>query len=294
MAATAPQVRAEGTHGSGPDDVGALVDLVRGRKAVALTGAGISTESGIPDYRGPGTRERARNPIQHRDFVRDAAVRRRYWARAFVGWDRFSRARPNAGHAAVAELEASGAVTAVVTQNVDRLHQAAGSRTVIELHGALSDVRCLGCGSLEKREDVQHRLMLLNPRLVGTSATIAPDGDAELARSIVDDFEVADCLSCNGPLKPDVVFFGGSVPQPVVEAAYQRVDGAEVLLVLGTSLAVYSGFRFVRRAHERGIPVAIVNLGETRADPYAAVRIDRPLGATLTDLADALRRRTDG
>jgi NAD-dependent SIR2 family protein deacetylase len=272
-------------------DLDPLVELLRGRRVCALTGAGMSTESGIPDYRGPGTRARARNPIQHRDFLRDPAVRRRYWARAFVGWDRFSTSRPNAGHVALAELEARGMLDGIVTQNVDRLHQAAGSRNVIELHGALADVRCLECGGREAREDVQHRLMLLNPGFVGSTATVAPDGDAELGRSIVERFEIADCLRCSGPLKPDVVFFGGTVPPEVVEASYARVDDAEVLLVLGTSLAVYSGFRFVRRAHERGVPVALVNLGETRADAYARVRLERPLGAVLSALTAALCRK---
>lgn len=269
-------------------NVTALVELMRGRRVVALTGAGISTESGIPDYRGPGTRARARNPIQHREFVGDALVRQRYWARAFVGWHRFSSSQPNEGHRALAILEANGVVTTVITQNVDRLHQAAGSRAVIELHGALADVKCLTCGAFERREDVQHRLLLLNPRASDLAATAAPDGDAELAREAALRFEIADCLACGGILKPDVVFFGGTVPRPVVDAAMTSVDEAEVLLVLGTSLAVYSGFRFVRRASERGMAIGLVNLGETRADTYATVRLEEPLGGVLSRVATAL------
>jgi NAD-dependent SIR2 family protein deacetylase len=165
-----------------------------------------------------------------------------------------ARSRPNAGHRALAELEAAGALAAIVTQNVDRLHQAAGSRDVVELHGALAEVRCLSCGSVESRDDVQHRMTLQNPTLADATGAAAPDGDAELARSIADRFLAPECVTCSGPLKPDVVFFGGTVDKAIVDAAYERVERAEVLLVLGTSLVVYSGFRFVRRAHERGIP----------------------------------------
>ncbi|MBK6519268.1 MAG: NAD-dependent protein deacetylase [Polyangiaceae bacterium] len=265
-----------------------LARLLAGKRAVALTGAGISTESGIPDYRGPGTRERARSPIQHRDFLRDASLRQRYWARAYVGWERFSRSRPNAGHRALAELEAAGALAAIVTQNVDRLHQAAGSRDVVELHGALAEVRCLSCGSVESRDDVQHRMTLQNPTLADATGAAAPDGDAELARSIADRFLAPECVTCSGPLKPDVVFFGGTVDKAIVDAAYERVERAEVLLVLGTSLVVYSGFRFVRRAHERGIPLAIVTLGETRADGLATLRVQGPLGEVLVETARLL------
>ena len=265
-----------------------LARLLAGKRAVALTGAGISTESGIPDYRGPGTRERARSPIQHRDFLRDASLRQRYWARAYVGWERFSRSRPNAGHRALAELEAAGALAGIVTQNVDRLHQAAGSRDVVELHGALAEVRCLSCGSVESRDDVQHRMTLQNPTLADATGAAAPDGDAELARSIADRFLAPECVTCSGPLKPDVVFFGGTVDKAIVDAAYERVERAEVLLVLGTSLVVYSGFRFVRRAHERGIPLAIVTLGETRADGLATLRVQGPLGEVLVETARLL------
>lgn len=269
-----------------------LARLLSGKRVVALTGAGISTESGIPDYRGPATRHVPRNPVQHRDFVRDPAVRRRYWARAFVGWERFRGARPNRGHDTLAALERCGAVSGIVTQNVDRLHQAAGSRDVIELHGALAEVRCLGCGAIEAREDVQHRLTVLNPELSASHATMAPDGDADLARELYEGFRPAECLACGGTLMPNVVFFGGTVPKDVVDAAFARVEQAEVLLVLGTSLTVFSGFRFVRRARELGIAIGLVNLGETRGDPFATVRVDAPLGEVLPALGERLLSRS--
>jgi NAD+-dependent protein deacetylase sirtuin 4 len=271
--------------GAGLDEIAALL---RGRRAAALTGAGISTESGIPDYRGPLTRARARNPIQHGQFVRDAAARRRYWARSVIGWPRVAAAGPNAAHAALAAMERAGAVTGVVTQNVDRLHARAGSLRVVELHGRLSDVACLDCGEREARADLQERLLALNPDFASRSADMAPDGDADLPAALVDAFLVAGCCACGGVLKPDVVFFGGSVPRDVVDAAYALVDAAEALLVVGSSLEVYSGFRFVRRAAERGIPVAIVNLGPTRGDPLAAARWDERAGAALPALAAAI------
>jgi NAD-dependent SIR2 family protein deacetylase len=268
-----------------PGLVAALARLLDGRPFVALTGAGCSTESGIPDYRGPGTRERARNPVQYRAFVGEPAARQRYWARSMLGWPRFSAARPNAGHHALAALQRAGHLTGLVTQNVDRLHHAAGNTDVIELHGALAEVVCLGCGALEPRDALQARLTLLNPRW-DADVELAPDGDAELAA--VEGFRVADCLACGGVLKPRVVFFGENVPRPTVDAAFAQVDAAEALVVIGTSLTVYSGFRFVRRAAERGIPVAICNLGPTRGDPLATLTVDAPLGAVLPGLVAAL------
>ncbi|NUO48213.1 MAG: NAD-dependent protein deacetylase [Polyangiaceae bacterium] len=269
----------------------ALEQMVRSRRAVALTGAGLSTESGIPDYRGATSRLRPRTPLQHRDFLRDPAVRRRYWARSFVGWPRISRAQPNAGHEAVAELERLGIVSGVITQNVDRLHRAAGSRRVIELHGALAETRCLSCGLIESREDLQARMVRMNPAIDVTRAMAAPDGDADLDAAVVQGFNVPSCTSCDGVLKPDVVFFGDNVPRPVVDEAFAMVDAAEVLLVLGTSLAVFSGYRFVRRAAERDIPIAIVNEGETRGDALATIRIDARLGDVLPRLVQTLMDR---
>ncbi len=272
-----------------PRVVGSVDDAVaalRGRRLVALTGAGCSTDSGIPDYRGPGTRDRARNPVQYRAFLDDAGARQRYWARSMLGWPRFSAAAPNDGHRAFVDLERAGALRGLITQNVDRLHHAAGSARVVELHGALAEVVCLGCGAIEAREALQDRLTRLNPRW-DADVELAPDGDAELAQ--VDGFRVAPCLACGGVLKPRVVFFGENVPRPTVDAAFALLDEGDALLVAGSSLTVYSGFRFVRRAVERGVPVVIVNLGPTRGDPLATVCVDAPLGATLPALVRALR-----
>lgn len=265
-----------------------LVALVRGGRLVVLTGAGCSTESGIPDYRGPETRRRARNPIQGREFARSAEIRQRYWARAVLGWERFSRAEPNAAHRALARLEQGGHVDGLITQNVDGLHQAAGSRRVIELHGTLSEVACLACGAVEPRAAVQARLLAHNPGWLRLAADLAPDGDADLPAEHVARFHAPPCLRCDGPLKPRVVFFGENVPRPVVDAAFALVDAADALLVVGSSLAVYSGYRFVLRAAERGIPIAMINLGPARGEELCAVKIDAMAGHVLPRLADAL------
>jgi NAD-dependent SIR2 family protein deacetylase len=274
-------------------DVERLAELVRGRRAVALTGAGCSTESGIPDYRGVGARGRPRSSIQGPDFRRSAAVRRRYWARAALGWDRLRAAEPNPGHHALAQLETAGHLAAVVTQNVDRLHHAAGSRTVVELHGALAEVRCLACHALHERTEVQARLEETNRRWIDERRqerppTAAPDGDAELDDALLDRFRVVDCPRCGGVLQPNVVFFGDSVARPVVERSFELVDGADLLLVAGTSLAVFSGYRFLLRAVERGTPVAIVNLGPVRGEERAALKIEAPTGLVLPALAALL------
>jgi NAD-dependent deacetylase sirtuin 4 len=265
-----------------------LIELLDRRRIAVLTGAGCSTESGIPDYRGEGARARPRSPIQHRDFMQHEPVRRRYWARSAIGWQRIAAARPNAAHLALADLEARGRLTGVITQNVDRLHHKAGSRDVLELHGALADVRCTECGTLESRDDVQRRIDEQNPGFVARDVVTAPDGDAELAAPLVDGFRVPACAACSGVLKPDVVFFGGSVPRERVAAAYAVLDAADVLLVVGSSLAVFSGYRFVLRAAELRIPVVIVNRGETRGDAHAALRVDAPAGEVLPAVARAL------
>lgn len=267
-----------------------LVQLVRDRRVVALTGAGCSTESGIPDYRGPDRPPRTRPPIQHREFVDQSDARRRYWARSVLGWSRFSAAQPNAAHAALVDLEQRGALAGVITQNVDGLHGAAGSRTVVELHGALARVRCLPCGAGATRDAIQARLLAANPGWLDRAqhAAIAPDGDVDLPDELVAGFTVVACSRCGGTLMPDVVFFGGSVPRATLDAAWQLFDRAEVLLVVGSSLTVFSGYRFVRRAAERGVPVGILNRGPTRGDDYAAVRLDARAGLALPALARAL------
>ncbi len=264
----------------------ALADVLRSRRTAVLSGAGLSTDSGIPDYRGPQTRLIPRTPVQYDDFVRSAEARRRYWARASRGWARVAGARPNAGHRAVARLEAAGLVAGVVTQNVDGLHGAAGSEDVVDLHGRLDRTRCLACGHAERRTETQAQVETLNPGWTATApARLAPDGDADVSDA---GFVVPACPACGGPLKPDVVFFGESVPKPRVARAAAIVAGAGALLVVGSSLTVYSGYRFVRQAEALGIPVAIVTLGETRGHRHAAVALDAPLGDVLPALADAL------
>jgi NAD+-dependent protein deacetylase sirtuin 4 len=265
-----------------------LTELLRGKRIAVLTGAGISTESGIPDYRGPETRRRARQPIRFQEYAASAEGRARYWARSMLGWPRFSAARPNAGHRALAALEQAGLSTGLITQNVDRLHHAAGSCRVIELHGALAEVRCLRCDEREARADLQLRLEALNPALASARAELAPDGDADLAASWLHGFRTANCLACDGLLKPNVVFFGESVPKPVVDAAFAVVDAADALLVVGSSLAVYSGYRFVKRAHGHGHAIALINLGETRADDMVQLRVERASGEALPALVQAL------
>jgi NAD+-dependent protein deacetylase sirtuin 4 len=267
-------------------DPGEAAALLRQKRVAALTGAGVSTESGIPDYRGPETARRARSPMRFADFVASDDARARYWSRSVVGWPRVRDAAPNAGHRALADLERIGALTGLITQNVDRLHQRAGSRAVVELHGSLHDVRCLRCGAIEPRDRLQARLLRVNPTAAGGEA--APDGDAEVSSDLARDFRPLGCLRCGGPLKPDVVFFGENVPPARVDAACAIVDRAEALLVVGTSLTVFSGFRFVKRAAAGGKPVVIVNLGPTRGDALSALRIDRPAGEALSALRDAL------
>ncbi|MFE8596510.1 NAD-dependent protein deacetylase [Archangium violaceum] len=269
-------------------DMDALAALLRGRRLVVLTGAGCSTESGIPDYRGPGTRARARNPIQHREFLTRPEVRTRYWARSLLGWPRFSSALPNAAHQALATLEREGHVLGLITQNVDRLHHAAGSQRVIELHGALARVRCLDCEAIEPRVELQERLRALNPGFAERTAEPRPDGDAELPVEAVRDFEVAVCTRCGGTLKPDVVFFGDNVPPPTVEAAFSLLEEGDALLVVGSSLAIYSGFRFLQRAADRHMPIGLVNIGECRGGELVDVRVEARAGEVLPRLAAAL------
>ena len=262
-----------------------LAALVSRRSVVALTGAGMSTDSGIPDYRGPDSPPR--NPMTYQQFMGDADFRRHYWARNHLGWRHMDATRPNAGHRALAALERSGTVRGVLTQNVDLLHTKAGSRAVIDLHGSYLQVRCMGCERRTSRIALAERLEAANPGfaesvVAATGVEIAPDADA-----VIEDtahFRVVDCEYCGGILKPDIVYFGESVPRDRVDAAFAMVESADVLLVLGSSLTVMSGLRFVRRAAKLGIPVAIVNRGATRGDTYAALTLDAGCSETLTDL----------
>jgi NAD-dependent SIR2 family protein deacetylase len=228
-------------------------------------------------------------PVQMQDFVRDAATRRRYWARSLLGWPQIARARANAAHRALADLEAASAISGLITQNVDGLHQQAGHRAVIELHGRLAEVVCLICGLRVPRAALQQQLLADNGWLAGEVAPAAPDGDADLADAVeLGRFRVPACGACGGMLKPDVVFYGDSVPRERVADAYALVDQAEALLVVGSSLMVYSSFRFCRRAHERGIPIVAVNQGVTRADAMLALKIEQDCTSVLPALAETL------
>jgi NAD-dependent SIR2 family protein deacetylase len=270
-------------------DVAVVAELLRGRSWVALTGAGMSTDSGIPDYRGP-TSVRA-SPMQYSEFVGSAAAQRRYWARSYLGWRRIGHAEPNPGHRALADLEAAGLV-GVITQNVDGLHSAAGSTRVINLHGDIATVVCLVCGERSARSELQRRLAWANPQLeqpqVLEHAELRPDGDA-VARDW-QQFRLVGCAQCGGRLKPDVVFFGEAVPKARVEAAYALMDCGEILVVLGSSLTVMSGLRFVRHNAKRQQPVVIINRGLTRGDDLASLKIDGGCSETLTELRATLLR----
>ena len=223
--------------------------------------------------------------MTYQTFTRDPRGRHRYWARSFVGWRQIRGARPNAGHEAVGDLQAAGLVGGVITQNVDGLHQAGGARDVVELHGGLDRVVCLGCSARSPRADIADRLVAANPDFAARAAALNPDGDAELPDSELDSFRMIGCPTCGqGPLKPDVVFFGESVPKDRVEDCFRLVDGANSLLVLGSSLTVYSGYRFAVRAARGGIPVAIVNQGPTRGDHLATIKLEAPLGPVLSEL----------
>ncbi len=266
--------------------VGEATAVLSGRPVAVLTGAGISTDSGIPDYRGPDSPPRT--PMTYQQFVGDPDRRRHYWARNHVGWRHVHRTRPNPGHLAVSRLEAAGAAVGVITQNVDTLHDAAGSRNVIDLHGRYDRVVCLDCRRVVPRDHVAARLRALNPGFADevADAEIAPDADAVVDATA--HFRVADCEECGGMLKPDIVYFGENVPKPRVEAAYALVDSAAALLVAGSSLTVMSGLRFVRHAAKTGRPVIIVNRGTTRGDDLATVKVDAGCSPVLTVLASVL------
>jgi NAD-dependent SIR2 family protein deacetylase len=271
---------------------------------VVLSGAGLSTESGIPDYRGPSGLARAVRPMTYQAFTGSEQARQRYWARSHLGWRHMTGATPNAGHRAVAELQRRGLVTGIITQNVDGLHQAAGrsiAPAVTELHGSLHRVVCLSCWQRTSRAELDERLRAANPDWEFARGVILPPGleqaqpqdgptkcpvvvrpDGDVALEETGGFTVVDCLACGGVLKPDVVFFGENVPRARVESCYAQVSGAASLLVLGSSLTVMSGLRYVRHAASLGIPVVIVNQGETRGDDLATATLDAPLGETLT------------
>ncbi|MBB4986459.1 MULTISPECIES: NAD-dependent protein deacetylase [Streptomyces] len=272
----------------GTTDLGPVSDALEAGGVLVLSGAGISTESGIPDYRGEGGSLSRHTPMTYQDFTGSEQARRRYWARSHLGWRTFGRALPNAGHRAVAAFARHGLLSGVITQNVDGLHQAAGSGGVVELHGSLARVVCLSCGTYSPRRELAARLEEANAGFEPVAAGINPDGDADLTDEQVGDFRVVPCANCGGVLKPDVVFFGEAVPPRRVEHCRALVREAASLLVLGSSLTVMSGLRFVRQAAEAGTPVLIINRDPTRGDRHALSRIALPLGAALTSLAERL------
>ncbi|CTP89537.1 NAD-dependent protein deacetylase [Xanthomonas graminis] len=255
--------------------------VARHRRLFVLTGAGCSTDSGIPDYRDAAGDWKRAQPVTYQAFMGELATRQRYWARSLVGWPRFGHARPNATHAALAQLEARGQVELLLTQNVDRLHQAAGSAAVIDLHGRLDVVRCMDCERRLPREDFQQQLLQRNPHWATLQAGQAPDGDADLEDVEFAAFAVPACTQCGGVLKPDVVFFGENVPRERVAAAFAHLQQADAMLVLGSSLMVYSGFRFVQAAAKAGMPIAAVNLGRTRGDDLLSLKLAQPCAQAL-------------
>ncbi len=268
---------------------GILAEAFGTGNVAVLSGAGLSTESGIPDYRGPsGQARRTGQPMTYQEFTGSDAARQRYWARSHLGWRHVTGAAPNAGHRAVAALERAGLVSGIVTQNVDGLHQAAGAVSVTELHGSLHRVVCLSCWARTSREELDARLRAANPAwtAAGLEPAVNPDGDVALEETA--GFTVAGCLACGGVLKPDVVFFGENVPRARVESCFSLVSSSSALVVLGSSLTVMSGLRYVRHASSLGIPVVIVNQGATRGDELAAATLDAPLGSTLTAIVREL------
>lgn len=263
----------------------AAVDLLATGSVVVLTGAGMSTDSGIPDYRGPGAA--VRTPMTITEFKSGAVAQQRYWARSHLGWQRMGTAVPNAGHRALAALEHAGHVDALITQNVDGLHQQAGSRQVVDLHGRIDEVVCLNCGQITSRLELHHRLAALNPGFgANLELASAPDGDVEFDDTT--EFRVAGCRRCSGVLKPNVVFFGDSVAKPLVQQCFSAVDAAEGMLVAGSSLTVMSGLRFVRHARRRGIPIVILNQGPTRGDDLADWKLAAGCTPTLQALCEQL------
>lgn len=262
--------------------------LARHGRVLALTGAGLSTASGIPGYRDKDGVRRGRMPIQGPEFRRSDAVRRRYWARSMVGWTTMSRAEPNAGHRAMAELEAGGCLASVITQNVDGLHQRAGSKRLIELHGNLHHVVCLECHARYTRASLQALLERDNPELTSVLAQPLPDGDAAVEPDALEDFRVPQCAACGGVLQPDVVFFGDNVPAERTAHAMAEMEAADALLVVGSSLMVFSGYRFCRMAAAAGKPIAAINAGKTRAEDLLSLKLELPAQEVLPRLVDLL------
>ncbi|MFZ0834564.1 MAG: NAD-dependent protein deacetylase [Mycobacterium sp.] len=267
-------------------DAPELLAVLAGRRIAVLTGAGISTDSGIPDYRGPDSPPS--NPMTIRQFTSDPVFRQRYWARNHVGWRHMDRTAPNAGHRALAALERAGVVSGVITQNVDLLHTKAGSRAVVNLHGTYAQVVCLECGRTMTRTHLAGLLEALNTDFAADADGLAVAPDADAVVKDTSSFRIVDCPACGGMLKPDIVYFGDNVPKYLVEQAYSMIDAADALLVAGSSLTVFSGYRFVRHAAAHGVPISILNRGPTRGDHLATVKVDAGCSPILTLLADEL------
>ena len=285
VAASIPDTPRLGSASAPLVDAAGAAAVLADRRLIVLTGAGVSTDSGIPDYRGPDSPPRS--PMTYDEFVSGPTAQQRYWARSHIGWRRLGNARPNDGHRALAGLESAGIVRTLITQNVDGLHRAAGSRAVIDLHGRIDQVICLGCGDISTRLDLHHRLDAANPDFAAhAEVRTAPDGDVELEET--GGFSLVACRHCGGVLKPDVVFFGENVPKARVVRAYAALSGGDALLVAGSSLTVMSGLRFVRHAARLGWPIVIVNRGITRGDPVATARVDAGCSQTLTAFAEHL------
>jgi len=261
------------------------------RRLFVLTGAGCSTGSGIPDYRDADGQWKRARPVMFQDFVTEVRVRQRYWGRGVAGWKRMTDAQPNQAHRALAELESLERIHQLVTQNVDALHQKAGSRRVIDLHGRVDSVRCLRCDRQMPRAHMHAELIRRNPAFADLEAAIAPDGDADLEHVDFCEFDVPDCAVCGGLLKPDVVFFGESVPRARVADAMAAAAESDAMLVVGSSLMVFSGFRFARAMADAGKPIAAINVGRTRADELLALKIAAPYGSVLEGLLESVRGR---
>lgn len=274
------------------DDIDALADFAtRHRRLFVLSGAGCSTESGIPDYRDEKGDWKRPSPVTYQAFMGEESTRKRYWARSLIGWPTMALAAPGPAHHALSQLEASGRIELLLTQNVDGLHDAAGSRNTIDLHGRIDTVRCMACDTRSPRSDLQVELRRRNPGWAALEARAAPDGDADLDGLDFAGFDIPPCPLCGGLLKPDVVFFGEGVPRDRVAAAFAALSEADAMLVTGSSLMVYSGFRFVQAAAAAGKPVAAVNLGRTRADDLFSLKVARPVGQALSALVQALTHR---
>ncbi len=264
-----------------------LALLNASRRLAVLTGAGISTASGIPGYRDADGNWQRKPPVTHQEFIGDLSVRKRYWARSMLGWPMMRDAQPNAAHVALARLQQHDRVTHLITQNVDSLHTAAGSMNALELHGRLREVKCMDCNAVHARDCLQASLVAANPGFLDASATVAPDGDADLEADF-NDFKVTPCSACGGMLKPDVVFYGDSVPLARARAALAKVEAAEALLIVGSTVMVRSGYRLCEAAHAAGKPIAAINLGRTRADPLLSLKLQVDCGAALAELAERL------